>query len=115
MANIIIEKGKVNEVILSLNRSTLTNPYYLFVFKSDFRNDIIKKCSLKYNFINNRYILFNIEEKQNGDNLLGELELFTGQWTYEVYESNTQTLNIEDTTEVLLTTDMCIVTDQNYN
>lgn len=89
-----ITKGQANTVVLTLTeKSTLTNPDYLFVFKND-------QTELEYIFIAadtslypERYNQFRITETSSTpDPLDGEVELPVLKfYTYTVYEQNSAT------------------------
>lgn len=89
-----ITKGQANTVVLTLTeKSTLTNPDYLFVFKND-------QTEVEYIFIaadtslyTDRYNKFTITEtSSNTDPLDGEVELpLTKFYTYTIYEQNSAT------------------------
>lgn len=89
---ILIEKNSYNMVALSLKeKSTLQNPYYLFVFKNN-ANDIQKlfTCSYSAYTINSeRCYIFEILETLSEDLLNGMVYLSgnSAQMNYEIYES----------------------------
>jgi hypothetical protein len=112
MSNFVIEKGQINNIALTLSeRSRLTSPYYLFVFKSKFSVcDTYAYCSLQA-VSNMRYDLLQIEEKTSPIPLNGEVFLISGEWSYEVYESQAQTLEVAETTERVIQRGFIIVKD----
>lgn len=116
MANIVIEKGKTNTVIMTVSeRSTLSSPFYLFHFKSKFNTSeerFFNAVNISQNRI--RFDEFVITENDLPNYNLGEVNLFTGEWTYCIYESSGATLDISGTTGNILETDMAIVIDKNY-
>lgn len=116
MANIVIERGKKNTVIMTVScRSVLTSPYYLFHFKSKFNPSeerFFNAANISQNRI--RFDEFLITESNSPDYNNGEVDLFTGEWKYAIYESSGSTLNISGTTGNILETDMVIVIDKNY-
>ena len=111
MSNIVINKGTVNGVVATLSeRSKLINPFYLFVFTSKFSTSKDeKKTSVQSSFSNSRYDLLLIEEINQPDALQGQIYLLEGEWSYKVYESETQTLNVEDTTGEIIQQGLIIV------
>lgn len=117
MANLIIEKASVNTLIVTVSeRITIENPYYLFVLDSKFNKTEQRKFNA-VNISNNkiRYDKFEVTETTSPDNTNAEVELFTGEWDYTIYESETQTLDINDTTGVILERGLVVVKDENYN
>jgi hypothetical protein len=80
---IYLEKDSVNTFVLTLTEtSTITNPYYLFVFQNEFNKD-----SERFQWIGtdtsayiNRYNLFQLTEGVDATFVIG-------QYTYTVYES----------------------------
>jgi hypothetical protein len=84
-----IQKGSVNNIALTLTeKSTLTNPIYLFVFQSDETRDLYKFIAADTSSHTDRYNLFAITETDtNPDNLDGEIELpLVGFYKYTIYE-----------------------------
>ena len=74
-------------------KSTLTNPDYLFVFQSDETRDLYKFIAADTSTYTDRYNLFAIvETSTNPDPLDGEVELpLVGFYTYTIYEQNSTT------------------------
>jgi hypothetical protein len=58
-----------------------------------------------------RYDLLQIEEKSSPEPLNGEVFLISGEWSYEVYESQAQTLEVSETTERVIQRGFIIVKD----
>lgn len=112
MSNFVLKKAQVNNIALTLSeRSRLVSPYYLFVFKSKFSlEDLFAYCTLQA-VSNIRFDLLQIEEKTNPDNLEGEVFLIEGEWSYEVYESQVATLDVEETTQRIIQRGFIIVKD----
>ena len=84
-----IVKGSVNSIALTLTeKSTLTNPVYLFVFQSDETRDLYKCISTDTSSHTGRYNLFAIAETvDNPDALAGEITLpIVGFYKYTIYE-----------------------------
>ena len=82
MSNFVLEKNKVNNVVLTLSeRSQLLNPWFLIVFTNKFStSDVIRSCSLQNGVsFNIRYDLLIIEEKASPDPLSGEVRLIEGE------------------------------------
>jgi len=109
MSNFVINKGQGNNVVVTVSeRSRLTDPFFLFVFNSKFAGNT-EVCSLKASASNVRYNLFQITETTAPDNTAGEVELFKGEWTYNIYESVTQTTDPTSTTGRILQKGFIIV------
>lgn len=77
---ILLEKGTVKEMILSLGILAIENPIYLFEFVNDIRNDVVTFESINTSSYLDRYSEFEITVN---DYFLNETE---GFWTYKVYE-----------------------------
>jgi hypothetical protein len=112
MANFVIRKDQTNNVVLTLReRSQLVNPYYLFEFIHKF-SDTIRYASFQNQASSNiRYDLLVMLEGVDPDPLDGEIRLIEGEWSYNVYESVSQTLDVAETTGRILQTGLIIVTD----
>ena len=101
---IYIQKGTLNNVILTLNeKSTLTNPNYLFIFQNeyDISSNGITFSTPDISSYTNRYNQFAITESATASTTGGydvPLSLISGQYSYSVYESLEPTLDILDTT-----------------
>jgi hypothetical protein len=112
MSNVIINKGQINRVVVTVSeRSKLLDPYYLVVFTSKFAmDDVTTSISVTDSVPTNiRYNLFEITEKTSPDPLLAEVHLVEGEWSYKVYESVAQTLDVEETTGEILQQGLIIV------
>jgi hypothetical protein len=112
MSNFVLNKGQINNVVLTLSeRSQITSPWFLIVFENKFSVDgETAKCSMQNGVApNNRYDLLVIKEKTSPDPLQGEVFLIAGEWSYKVYESAGQTLNVADTTGRILQQGLLIV------
>ena len=112
MSNFVIKKGEVNRVVLTLKeRSKLIDPFYLIVFSSKFSTKADNKVVSVTDFTspNIRYNLVEITEKSNPIALNGEVFLIEGQWSYEVYESEAATLDVNETTGRVLQRGQLIV------
>jgi len=102
MSNFVINKGQLNNIAVTVSeRSRLVNPYFLFAFTNKFSNTTAF-CSLQMSSTNDRFDLFEITETADPDNLNGEVFLIEGEWKYEIYESELQTLDPSATTERVL-------------
>lgn len=91
---IYINKDEVNNIVLTLSEvSSLNNPYYLFVFQSEFNPeaDPIYFTSLDISNYPERFNQFLLDEPI-------DVELIKGQYTYSVYESLEVPSTIDDTT-----------------
>ena len=101
---IYIQKGTLNNVILTLNeKSTLSNPNYLFIFQNeyDISSNGITFSTPDISSYTNRYNQFVITESATASTTGGydvPLSLISGQYSYSVYESLEPTLDILDTT-----------------
>lgn len=102
-----ITKGIANTVVLTLKeKTTLTNPKYLFVFKNDQSNVDSKFIAADTSTYPDRYNKFVITEKTNSPNpLTGEVTLsLDGFYTYTIYEQTSSTnLNPANATKVVET------------
>lgn len=118
---IVLYKGQVNPIVLTLNESSrLTNPFYLFEIIADFEPERNKQYFTGVDLSTNvcRYNLFNVEVTINGLIIGGSdptLEMKQGQYTYNVYESETATLDINATTGRILETGRLMVIDLSTN
>jgi hypothetical protein len=82
---ILINKGTSNTVILTLSeKTTITNPYYLFVFTSDEKNTVKKLIPTDISINKIRYNEFVIVEPSH-------VSLTAGTWKYEIYEQASST------------------------
>jgi hypothetical protein len=92
---IYIDKGEINTFALTLSEvTTLTNPYYLFVFEGEY-NTAVEPIYWAGTDLSNwptRYNLFTLEEGV-------DIELIKGQYKYSVYESPTAIIVDENTDE----------------
>lgn len=80
---IYIEKDSINTFVLTLTESsTISNPYYLFVFQNEFNKDSqgFQWVGTDTSDYKQRYNLFQLEEGVDATFVLG-------QFTYTVYES----------------------------
>ena len=80
---IYLEKDSINTFVLTLTESsTISNPYYLFVFQNEFNKDSqgFQWVGTDTSDYKERYNLFQLEEGVDATFVLG-------QFTYTVYES----------------------------
>ena len=71
-----ITQGQANIVVLTLKeKTTLTNPKYLFVFKNDQSNVDSKFIAADTSSYADRYNRFTVTEKTNPNNLTGEVKI----------------------------------------
>ena len=118
-----INKAQANIVVLTLKeKTTLTNPKYLFVFKNDQTNVESKFIAADTSSYTDRYNKFTITEKATSpNNLIGEVTLsLDGFYTYTIYEQTSSTnLNPANATGVVETGKVqvfaTIVADHTYS
>lgn len=98
---IYLESNNTNKVVLTLKESsTFSNPYYLFQFKNEFTGNVMYFTTPNLSFNTCRYDLFEITLDDNGaitDSIDIPIYLEPGQYEYKVYESEVETININDT------------------
>ena len=95
---IYINKGEVNSIVLTLTEvSTLSAPYYLFVFQNEMNptSDPILFTAPDDSDYPERFNLFYLDEPV-------DVELVKGQYTYSVYESNVFPPTINNSTGVVI-------------
>lgn len=118
-----IIRGQANVVVITLKeKTTLTNPKYLFVFKNDQTNVEAKFIAADTSTYPDRYNKFTITEKTSSPNpLIGEVTLsLDGFYTYTIYEQTSSTnLNPANATGVVETGKVqvftTIVADHTYS
>ena len=91
---IYINKDELNSIVLTLTEvSTLSNPYYLFVFQNEMNPEStpILFTSPDISSYPERFNQFLLDEPV-------DVELNKGQYSYSVYESLIPPTSIEDTT-----------------
>ena len=101
-----ITQGQANIVVLTLKeKTTLTNPKYLFVFKNDQTNVESTFIATDTSSYADRYNRFTVTEKTNPNNLTGEVRLsLDGFYTYTIYEQTSSTnLNPANATGIVET------------
>jgi hypothetical protein len=96
---IYIDKGEVNSIVLTLTEvSTLSTPYYLFVFENemDTTDAPILFTTLDTSTWKERFNLFLLDEPV-------DVVLVKGQYRYSVYESTIYPpTSIQDTTGIVI-------------
>jgi hypothetical protein len=95
---IYIDKGEVNSIVLTLTEvSTLSNPYYLFVFENemDTTDAPILFTTADISTWKERFNMFLLDEPV-------DVILVKGQYRYLVYESTIPPTSIQDTTGVVI-------------
>ena len=95
---IYINKDEVNNIVLTLSEvSSLTNPFYLFVFQNEMNpeSDPILFTTPDISTSPERFNQFLLDEPV-------DVELTKGQYTYSVYESLIAPITIEDTTGIII-------------
>lgn len=95
---IYINKDEVNNIVLTLSEvSTLSNPYYLFVFQNEMNpeSDQILFTTADISTYPERFNQFLLDEPV-------DVELVKGQYSYFVYESLVLPVTIEDTTGIVI-------------
>jgi hypothetical protein len=95
---IYIDKGEVNSIVLTLTEvSTLSNPYYLFVFENemDITDAPILFTTADISTWKERFNLFLLDEPV-------DVILVKGQYRYQVYESTIPPTSIQDTTGIVI-------------
>lgn len=114
---IYIVPDSINKIVLTLTESsTLLSPYYLFEFENEFNNEIIY-WSVPDESSSCRYNLFTLTENSSGSTTGGtsnNLSLVVGQYTYNVYESSIQTLEIAQTTGKVIETGRMVVASSDF-
>ena len=95
---IYIDKGEVNSIVLTLTEvSTLSNPYYLFVFENemDVTDAPILFTTADISTWKERFNMFLLDEPV-------DVILVKGQYRYQVYESTIPPTSILDTTGIVI-------------
>jgi hypothetical protein len=108
-----IAKDTVNAVYLTLTEKvTLSSPKFLFVFQNDITNVYYYFIAADTSSYTYRYNKFSIEEKEDGDPLLGEIELpETGFYNYTIYEQESSTNLDPDNATGIVEIGKVLVTD----
>ena len=95
---IYINKDEVNSIVLTLTEvSTLSNPYYLFVFQNEMNPEStpILFTTPDISAYPERFNQFELDEPV-------DVDLMKGQYSYSVYESLIPPTSIQDTTGVVI-------------
>jgi len=95
---IYIDKGEVNSIVLTLTEvSTLSTPYYLFVFENemDTTDAPILFTTADISTWKERFNMFLLDEPV-------DVILVKGQYRYQVYESTIPPTSIQDTTGIVI-------------
>ena len=111
---IYIEKDATNKIVLTLTEnSTLSNPFYLFVFENewDMAVDPIEIYLPDTSTATDRYNLFTLIE---GDSTGADLDLIKGQYTYSIYEAVSIPTTVSDTTGVVVEEGRMVVSSTTY-
>ena len=90
------EKLAINDIVVTLTeKSTLSNPIYLWEFKNDQSNDLYYFVGTDTSQFKQRYNQFQIEDKAaNPNTLAGQTSLGNeGFYNYTVYETSLSNLN----------------------
>ncbi len=91
---IYINKDELNSIVLTLTEvSTLSNPYYLFVFQNEMNPEStpILFTTPDISAYPERFNQFELDEPV-------DVDLIKGQYSYSVYESLIPPITIQDTT-----------------
>jgi hypothetical protein len=100
---ITISKGATNSTVFTLKEmSELTNPTYVFLFHNDFYDSYVTFSAVNVSPYDRRYDRFEIVESSTPDPINGVIELEYGFGSYTVYESATQSLDINLSTGRIL-------------
>lgn len=88
-------KGNVNNVIVTLTEnSTVSNPYYLFMFTNQQTNVDYYFIATDNSSYKERYNLFTVIEKTSPNTLAGEVSLGNeGFYNYVVYQTSLTSLS----------------------
>ena len=103
-----LEKNTTNDVVVTLTeKTTISNPTYLFSFKNDITNEYKNFIAADTSTATDRYNEFSIVEVGNGaeDLLNGEISLTEyGFYTYTIYAQTSPTnlipANADETVEI---------------
>jgi hypothetical protein len=118
---IYIEKGKTNNIVLTLSEtSKLTTPNFLFIFLNEYNLEAqsITFSTPDISSYTNRYNQFIIVESATGSSTGGynvPLKLVSGQYKYTVYEGLTASLDINNTTGVIIEEGRMVVSGDDDN
>jgi hypothetical protein len=105
---IYIEKSSTNNIVLTLSESSkLSTPNFLFIFLNEYNLEAqsITFSTPDISSYPNRYNQFVLIESATGSTTGGynvPLSLVSGQYKYTVYEGLTASLDINDTTGIVI-------------
>jgi len=105
---IYIQKSTTNNMVLTLSESSkLTSPNFLFIFLNEYNLEAqtITFSTPDISSYTNRYNQFVLVESATGSTTGGynvPLSLVSGQYKYTVYEGLTASLDINDTTGIVI-------------
>lgn len=108
---IYINKDEINNIVLTLSEvSSLSNPFYLFVFQNEMnpQSDPILFTTSDISAYPERYNQFLLDEPV-------DVVLIKGQYSYSVYESLTEPTSIEDTTGIIIEEGRMVVSGSAIN
>ena len=110
MINIV--KNQSNPTVLELTSvSTLISGIYMFEFIRDIDpTSITYFTAVDTSTYKNRYNSFNIIESATTDSMNGTINLVSGTYTYNIYESVTPTTAVTSTTQLIISTGKVVVT-----
>ena len=115
---IYITKNTTNTICIPLSdASTLVAPYYLFEFINDSTENKYYFAQEDASGYKNRYSLFElVESEEGGSSVIDEpMKLEKGQYTYNVYETNTLTNDIEEAVGSAIKTGRMVVVGTELN
>lgn len=111
---IVINKGQSNTVVVTVTeKTTITNPYYLFEFTNDMAK-VPKVCiAANVSDATERYDKFVITEQSSSpNNLLGQITLTQkGFWKYKIYAQESSTNLVPADADELVEIGKCRVED----
>ena len=87
-----INKSSGNEVVLTLSeKTTITNPTYLFEFTNDATKEVKTFIAVDYSNNKERFNIFDIIETSTENLLTGRVHLSVGAWKYRIFEQSSST------------------------
>jgi len=111
---IYIEKDTTNKIVLTLTEnSTLSAPFYLFVFENEWNTatDPIEIYLPDTSTATDRYNLFTLVD---GSETGADLDLTKGQYTYKIYEALAEHVTVSDTTGDIVEEGRMVVSSSTY-
>lgn len=108
-----IRRGQTNTLYFTLKeKETLTNPYYLFVFKHRDKGTTISFNASDTSDYKYRYNSFVITETDGTNDLdIGTVTLQVGDYTYDIYEQSSATNKVIASTTKLVESGFIKVTE----